>query len=84
MTSLLYGSARHEQQGAGEGGRPLIQDFLQFEGRVDKGVRIVALMCEAVMRGDEAVDGQYELFAYRPVDRGLYQVDEIARSWVFG
>ena len=35
------------------------------------------------MRGDEDVDGQYELFAYRPVDRGLYHVDEIPRSWVF-
>ena len=37
----------------------------------------------AVRRGDEAVDGQYELFAYRPVDRGFSQVDESARSWVF-
>ena len=37
----------------------------------------------AVRRGDEAVDGQYELFVYRPFDRGLYQVAEIARSWVF-
>ena len=37
----------------------------------------------AVMRGDEAVDGQYELFVYRPVDRGFRQVDESARSWVF-
>ena len=29
------------------------------------------------------VDGQYELFAYRPFEKGFSQVDEIARSWVF-
>ncbi len=41
---------------------------MQFESRVDKGIRIVALLCKAVMRRDEDVDGQHELFAYRPAD----------------
>lgn len=50
------------------GGRPLIQDFLGFESRVDKGVGIVALLCKAVLRRDEDVDGQDELLAYRPAD----------------
>ena len=50
------------------GGRPLIQDFLQFEGRVDKGTGIVALLCKAILLRDEDVDGQDELFAYLPAD----------------
>ena len=47
---------------------PLIQDFLGFESRVDKGIRIVALLCKAVMRRDEDVDGKDELFAYGPAN----------------
>ena len=41
---------------------------MQFESRVDKGIRIVALLSKAVMRRDEDVDGQHELFAYRPAN----------------
>ena len=31
------------------------------ESRVDKGIRIVALLRKAVLRRDEDVDGQYEM-----------------------
>ena len=50
------------------GGGPLVQDFLGFESGVDKGIGIVALLCQAVMRRDEDVDGKDELFAYRPAN----------------
>ena len=62
------------------------QDFLWFEGRVDKGTGIVTLLCKAVLRRDEDVDGQDELFAYRlangvapfgPVVQGLEDDEEI-------
>ncbi len=36
--------------------------------RVDKGIGIVALLCKAILRRDEDVDGQDELFSYRPTD----------------
>ena len=32
------------------------------------GIGIAALLCKAVMRRDEDVDGQYELFAYDPAN----------------
>ena len=41
---------------------------MQFESRVDKGVGVVALLSKAVLRRDKDVDGQDELFAYRPAD----------------
>ena len=52
-------SAFLNQSCSGRG--PLIQDLLGFESRVDKGIPIVALLCKAVMRRDEDVDGQYEM-----------------------
>jgi len=45
------------------GGRPLIQDFLWFEGRVDKGTGIVALPGNSLN--------------CRPVDRGFHHADAI-------
>ena len=59
-------SAFLNQSCSGRG--PLIQDFLGFESRVDKGIRIVALLCKAVLRRDEDIDGKDELFPYGPAN----------------
>ena len=68
------------------GRRPLIQDFLRFESRVDKGIRVVALLCQAVRRRYEDVDGEDELFAdcsangvvpFGPVVEGFEDDEEV-------
>ena len=46
-----------------------MQEFPCFQGGVDHGVWVVALLGDMFGRADNQVDGQYEMIGYRPTDR---------------